>query len=208
MKRVSEENINTAPYWDHTWTIEPPWRRRFGIDSVRFGAMARVVDRVAPPVRCLLDVGGGRGEFLSWLESHRALYVPRVPQLIGGYPLAYLADLSRVGPRRALWADRVDVGVQARAEALPFADGRFDVVFAGEILEHVERPAELVAELARVARPGAWLSLSTPLGDAHPDVQHVWEFEPEDVEGLLDGAGGDYEVRVDGTYIIAHMEVV
>lgn len=42
----------------------------------------------------------------------------------------------------------------ADALALPFADGTFDVVAAMDFLEHVEEPARVVAEAARVLAPG------------------------------------------------------
>lgn len=37
---------------------------------------------------------------------------------------------------------------------LPFADASFDAVTAMDVLEHVEAPARLIAEAARVLRPG------------------------------------------------------
>lgn len=42
--------------------------------------------------------------------------------------------------------------VQGEATRLPFADGSFDTVYAGEILEHVREPEALVREAVRVAR--------------------------------------------------------
>ena len=44
--------------------------------------------------------------------------------------------------------------VEGDALALPFADGSFDVVCAMDFLEHVEDPARVVAEAARVVAPG------------------------------------------------------
>lgn len=45
--------------------------------------------------------------------------------------------------------------------SLPFADDSFDVVASCWVLEHVERPQEFLAELARVLRPGgAFVSLT------------------------------------------------
>jgi SAM-dependent methyltransferase len=55
-----------------------------------------------------------------------------------------------------VWAD-VD-------EPLPFPDASFDVAVAGELLEHVRHPALLVAEVARVLRPGGTFVASTPNG--------------------------------------------
>jgi SAM-dependent methyltransferase len=39
-------------------------------------------------------------------------------------------------------------------ERLPLADGEADLVFCKQVLEHVARPAPLLAEVARVLRPG------------------------------------------------------
>lgn len=44
---------------------------------------------------------------------------------------------------------------------LPFADEVADVVVAGEVLEHVAEPLDLVAEACRVLRPGGTLVLDT-----------------------------------------------
>jgi len=48
----------------------------------------------------------------------------------------------------------------ASAYALPFEDGSFDCICALEVLEHLERPDEALAEMARVA--GRFLVLSVP----------------------------------------------
>ena len=44
---------------------------------------------------------------------------------------------------------------------LPFEDGGFDLVYCKQVLEHVEHPRELMAEAARVLRPGGRLAGST-----------------------------------------------
>jgi SAM-dependent methyltransferase len=43
---------------------------------------------------------------------------------------------------------------------LPFEDGSFDLVLCCEVLEHVERPREALAEVARVGRD--FVLISTP----------------------------------------------
>jgi 2-polyprenyl-3-methyl-5-hydroxy-6-metoxy-1,4-benzoquinol methylase len=45
---------------------------------------------------------------------------------------------------------------------LPFADHSFDVVLCTEVLEHVPDPAVVVAELARVTKPGGRVIVSIP----------------------------------------------
>lgn len=50
----------------------------------------------------------------------------------------------------------------ADATRLPFDDGSFDAVYAGEIIEHVPDPLEALAEWRRVLAPGGTLILTTP----------------------------------------------
>jgi SAM-dependent methyltransferase len=50
--------------------------------------------------------------------------------------------------------------------ALPFADAAFDLVCAFDIVEHVDDDEAALAELARVAAPGAAFLLSVPLHEA------------------------------------------
>jgi SAM-dependent methyltransferase len=64
-----------------------------------------------------------------------------------------LAEAAKLGIE-TVWAD-VD-------EPLPFEDGSFDAVVAGELLEHVRFPDRLVAEVRRVLRGGGVFAGSVP----------------------------------------------
>jgi ubiquinone/menaquinone biosynthesis C-methylase UbiE len=44
---------------------------------------------------------------------------------------------------------------------LPFDDASFGLVYCKQVLEHAERPHELLGEVARVLEPGGWLAGST-----------------------------------------------
>jgi SAM-dependent methyltransferase len=89
-------------------------------------------------------------------------------------------SVPAVAKLRVRGADAV-VGL---ATSLPFASGAFDLVCALDILEHVDDGDAALAELARVAAPGAALLLSVPL---HPGrwtsfddfVGHCRRYEPE-----------------------------
>lgn len=77
-----------------------------------------------------------------------------------------------------------------KINALPFADGAFDLVCALDIIEHVEDDETALAELARVARAGGMLLISTPLHpllwNAFDDfVGHKRRYEPPDLLAKL-----------------------
>jgi SAM-dependent methyltransferase len=84
--------------------------------------------------------------------------------------------------------------LQGHVTALPFADATFDVVCALDIIEHVVDDDGALAELARVAKPGAAVLLSAPL---HPAswtafddfVGHYRRYEPEQLLAKLRAHG-------------------
>ena len=83
-------------------------------------------------------------------------------------------------------------------EPLPFEDGSFDAVVAGELFEHLRFPDELVAEIRRVLRPGGVLVGSVPNAfniqnrlrfarglPPERDRTHLHMFRPVDLDELL-----------------------
>ena len=108
-------------------------------------ARARLVPDATRPDSLLLDLACGGGLL--------------APHLAGkGYRHVGL-DLSPT----ALPQARAHGVVTVRGDVLrlPFADEVADVVVAGEVLEHVTEPLQLVAEACRVLRPGGTLVLDT-----------------------------------------------
>jgi len=77
-------------------------------------------------------------------------------------------SLGRFGPTigvdllpglAAVAAGRGPVAIADAARGLPFADAVFDGVYAVLVLEHLPDPAPVIAEMARVVRPGGWCVL-------------------------------------------------
>jgi 2-polyprenyl-6-hydroxyphenyl methylase / 3-demethylubiquinone-9 3-methyltransferase len=99
------------------------------------------------PGALLLDVACGAG-----------LLAPHVTGRLGGWRHVGL-DLSLVSLRLA--ADHGVRPVAADALRLPFADGTFAGVVAGEVLEHVTDLETACAEIARVLAPGGVLIIDT-----------------------------------------------
>lgn len=96
-----------------------------------------------------------------------------------------LADYARLGRAEGIEPSGTAVGYcrerglqvqQGSLEALPFDDARFDLIFASDVLEHVEADVAAFRELRRVAKPGSAFVITVPaytwLWSAHDDSHH------------------------------------
>ncbi len=90
----------------------------------------------------VLDLGCGGGLLANELAA-------RGHHVIGLDPLA-----DNLAVARAYDRTRSACYVRGDARALPLADASVDAVFAMDLLEHVEDPARVIAEAARVLAPG------------------------------------------------------
>jgi len=92
----------------------------------------------------VFDVGGGPGYFADAFRGAGAAYFACDPSV---------GELSARGS--------IGSGtVRASGEALPLGTGSVDVCFSSNVLEHVERPWVMGAEMLRVVRPGGVVVLS------------------------------------------------
>jgi SAM-dependent methyltransferase len=130
-------------------------------------------------------------------------------------------DVVGVDVDRAALAEAAKLGIDTRwadADApLPFDDESFDVVVAGELLEHVRDPNRLVAESNRVLRPGGSFVGSVPnafrlknrlrfLAGRKPedDPTHLHMFSPGDVDALLSRFNDRHVHYIAGRFVRLH----
>jgi SAM-dependent methyltransferase len=100
----------------------------------------------------VLDIGSADGRAREWIENCEYVSLD--------YPTTAVA---MYGTRPDVFAD---------GAALPFAGASFDTVLLLEVLEHVADAPGVLAEIARVLKPGAVLLISVPFLYPIHDAPH------------------------------------
>jgi len=137
-------------------------RYEFAARHARSGRLLDIACGVGYGTRLLADRGAGRIEALGVDLSREAIDYARARY--GGERTRFLA-----------------------ADAMAFDDpSRFDTIVSIETIEHLPRPADFVARLVRLLRPGGLLVASvptTPSVDANP--HHLHDFSARSFRRLL-----------------------
>jgi ubiquinone/menaquinone biosynthesis C-methylase UbiE len=135
-------------------------------DSHAAGLAKDVSDFVRPTGdERALDVGTGAGALAL-------AFAPFVREVVGLDPVPELLELAR---ERATHNSEF---VEGDGTALPFPDGDFDFSGTHRTLHHIARPDRIVAELARVTRPGGHVLVVDQLAPDDPaEAAALHEFE-------------------------------
>lgn len=149
MKRLLETDINSPRYWDSHQTATD-----FGLRQEKYKELAGTGERI-------IELGCGLSPFLSKADFKERWGLDYSEKTIetakGMYPnINYI-----VGD----------------ATKTPLKDNYFDVVLGGEIIEHLEKPEELIKEMLRIAKHK--VIISTPILEFR-DPEHIWQFYEED----------------------------
>jgi ubiquinone/menaquinone biosynthesis C-methylase UbiE len=156
-----------------------------GGEPERFAARrAFLLENVGAGQR-VLDLGCGDGAFAA--------------ELVAAGCAVTMADVAEEALRRArVRAPQAEAVKLAEGVPLPFAEDAFDVVWAGEVLEHVADVVGLLAEVRRVLGWGGALLVTTPwhgrlvIGpDSHfdPRSDHLRFFSARTLRAVLRDAG-------------------
>lgn len=150
MKRYSKPNINTPKYWDEHQTALD-----FGLRQKKYLKLAEKGTRIA-------EIGCGLSPFLSEARYYFALAVG--------------VDFSEETIKKAQKLYPNVLYCNFNANNLSEIDSTFDVVVAGEIIEHLEDPDKFLKDLEKITTRR--VILSTPILE-FDDPEHLWEFDEE-----------------------------
>jgi ubiquinone/menaquinone biosynthesis C-methylase UbiE len=187
--RIASESFHRqGADWDEMRALDLP------AQAVEASLLARVPEH---GIDRLLDIGTGTGRVLE-------LLAPRIRQGIGIDASKAMLALARARLARAgLSHCSVRLGDMYR---LPLADGSIDAVMLQMVLHYAEQPENVIAEAARVLRPGGLLLVVDLVAHQRTDLTarlaHRWPgFSNDTLHRLMTGVGvepGD-GVAVPGT---------
>jgi len=197
MRRLHEKKIDDAKYYETIWAEETNERPYY--DATRQRELLKHVkegDRV-------IELGAGCFGAAQYAAENLKLKAAFVC-LDQSYTARDVVMKSiRSLPKPPFISFDYILGETDKA---PFPEGWFDVVIAGELIEHYEDPSDLAREMARLCRHGGWITLSS-VDDQCENArkleypEHLWAFEPQDLENLFSPYGrtryyvfGDYHM--------------
>ena len=169
-----------ASYFDnvHGGSAEVDAARPFhrGINRVRANHVEAVRASLGHPVRNVLEIGPGLGEFgMYWCETHPGT--------------EYFALESDDAQRARLQAS----GMRAFATVAELPPGkRFDLVVLSHVLEHTSDPRAFLGSFVSLLNPGALVFIEVPCRDHEhktEDEAHLLFFDREPMRRLLDAVG-------------------
>jgi SAM-dependent methyltransferase len=133
-----------SAYSDAIWSALPE-----GLSPADFARRRAFLLAHVSPGEAALDLGCGDGEFTAALAAAGA-------RAVG-------ADVSQEALRRAARRHpELDLRLVTEAGPLPLEDGQMDVVWAGDVIEHVVDTSAWLSEVRRVLRPGGRVLITTP----------------------------------------------
>lgn len=150
MKRFNVDDINSSDYWDKNQT------------AFDFGLRQEKYLELAGSGYSICEVGCGMSPFLHKAQDN---FVKAV-----GYDFS--PETIKKASNRYLNVDYV----QLDANDLDGLNKKYDVVVAGEIIEHLQNPDKFIEDLKRIANNK--VILSTPNLE-FDDPEHLWEFDEQ-----------------------------
>jgi ubiquinone/menaquinone biosynthesis C-methylase UbiE len=144
----------------------PTWSAKYSPDgrlTSRLARFAAALEGHVQPAARVLDLGCGTGEL--------ALAAAAAGMRVTACDIS--AEMLRRAANRDLRGAVEWVQLEPGWRKLPFGHAEFDALVAASVLEYVERPSAVLAECARVLRPGGVMACTVP-DPFHPTRWLEW----------------------------------
>lgn len=174
MIKTGNKQINTADYWDDRYKDREAYMKETGM--MRF---LKALEEIDDHDR-VLDIGCGIGQFTELVKATKK------DTTVWGTDISPLAIEDNKKRNKDITYYVSTVGEQ---QLLP--DNYFDVVFSGEVLEHIDNPHDLFKDAYKCLKRGGTFIVTTPLNDQIITPEHMHYFTREDVTLLYDVNGFD-----------------
>jgi len=171
MKSTNNPQINTRTYWNYIYNTDAK-NKEYWERTQRFFTANEYVKKGDK----VIDIGCGVGSFCEMAFEKGAE--------VWGTDIS--SDVIEADKKRNPKI-KYSQGYAGYNDELP--GDYFDLVFAGEILEHLDEPKKLLEEGYRILKKKGKMIITTPVEDHVHSPEHVWEFNKDDIENLYFGAG-------------------
>jgi ubiquinone biosynthesis O-methyltransferase len=145
----------------------------------------------------ILDVGCGDGAltYLMSMDGPKVVGIDTSPLAI-----SYARQMTRSLNSQLEF-------VVGSALQIPFGDAAFDIVTAIDIIEHMDKPDDMIKECRRAVKPGGLVVLSTPqrLTETPIDPLHIKEFYANELVNFLSEYLTEVEVMESHPVIVAEL---
>lgn len=190
MKRTNNLDVNTKFYWDSIYS-DIGKREQYNVESGDLDHPVNVNGMFIYPSKRfitavelvkegdkVLDIGCGTGTFIK--------------RVIEKYPYneVWGVDISSAVVEANKTRVPEAVFYQQRIGALDkIPENYFDVVFSGEVMEHLQEPNLLFKDAYSCLKDGGRFISTTPKDDTINSAEHVWYLSKEDVEKFYNDNG-------------------
>lgn len=182
MKTTNNQQINTELYWNSIYGSEDA-RKTYAAQSgddtytdthfVRgTGRFNRALDEIVDGDK-VLDIGCGVGVFTKLVKNTK-------PECeVWGVDISSQAIADNTKERGDINYKQGFIG------SIDVSKDYFNVVFSGEVLEHLDNPKDLFIDAHKALINKGKFIVTTPHTDRIRSPEHVWEFTHDDVKKLF-----------------------
>jgi len=170
MKKLMDKNVNTKEFWDTQYA--PQRQEHYRNGNLAYPKYKNSLDYVSDGDK-VCDMACGFGIFAIYAKDA----YPNCE--VHGFDMVDMIDQHREDYPDIDWT-KAKIGEED-------IGGDYDVVFAGDVVEHLDDPLVVFTDAHRLLKKGGILIVTTPDGDIEKYAEspdHVWIMGHDDIEKM------------------------